>query len=174
MMKLTIFILLVFIGAAGIIPVMYESTVLVYDISVPGDGIKQQFINASTKKTSSIVPNEQPSPKTSMERGKKVFETYCLACHQADGTGVPRLNPPLVKTSFVLGDKKMLIGIVLNGFDQEIEIDGEVFNNVMASHNFLKDQEIADVLTYVRNSFGNKASAVTPAEVAKVRATKKK
>jgi len=116
----------------------------------------------------------QPSPAASIARGKKVFETYCLACHQADGTGVPRLNPPLVKTSFVLGDKKMLIGIVLNGLDQEIEIDGDVYNNVMASHDFLKDQEIADVLTYVRNSFGNKASAISPEEVAAVRAARKK
>jgi len=118
--------------------------------------------------------SSQPSPAASIARGKKVFETYCLACHQADGTGVPRLNPPLVKTSFVLGDKKMLIGIVLNGLDQEIEIDGDVYNNVMASHDFLKDQEIADVLTYVRNSFGNKASAISPEEVAAVRAARKK
>ena len=117
---------------------------------------------------------EQPSPAASIARGKKVYETYCLACHQQDGTGVPRLNPPLVKTSFVLGDKKMLIGIVLNGFDEPIEIDGDTFSNVMASHDFLKDQEIADVLTYVRNSFGNKASAVMPDEVAAVRAAKKK
>ena len=117
---------------------------------------------------------EQPSPAASIARGKKVYETYCLACHQADGTGVPRLNPPLVKTSFVLGDKKVLIGIVLNGFDEPIEIDGDTFSNVMASHDFLKDQEIADVLTYVRNSFGNKASAVAPAEVATVRTAKKK
>jgi len=116
----------------------------------------------------------QPSPAASIARGKKVYENYCLACHQADGTGVPRLNPPLVKTSYVLGDKKVLIGIVLNGLDEEIEIDGEVYSNVMASHDFLKDQEIADVLTYVRNSFGNKASAVSPEEVAKIRAANKK
>ena len=97
-----------------------------------------------------------------------------MACHQADGTGVTRLNPPLVKTSYVLGDKKVLIGIVLNGLDEAIEIDGDTYSNVMASHDFLKDQEIADVLTYVRNSFGNKASAVTPEEVAKIRAANKK
>ena len=112
--------------------------------------------------------------KASVERGKTVYATYCLACHQADGTGVTRLNPPLVKTSYVLGDKKVLIGIVLNGLDEAIEIDGDTYSNVMASHDFLKDQEIADVLTYVRNSFGNKASAVTPEEVAKIRAANKK
>jgi len=116
----------------------------------------------------------QPPAAASIARGKKVYETYCLACHQADGTGVTRLNPPLVKTSWVLGDKKVLIGIVLNGLDEAIEIDGDTYSNVMASHDFLKDQEIADVLTYVRNSFGNKASPVTPEEVAKIRAANKK
>ena len=58
--------------------------------------------------------------------------------------------------------------------DDQIEIDGDTFSNVMASHDFLKDQEIADVLTYVRNSFGNKAAAVSPSEVAAVRAARKK
>jgi len=116
----------------------------------------------------------QPSLKPSMDRGKKVFDSYCLSCHQADGNGVPRLNPPLVKTEYVSGDKKKLIGIVLNGLQGEIEVDGETYNNVMASHDFLTDQQIADVLTYVRNSFGNKFSAVTPAEVKTARASGKK
>jgi mono/diheme cytochrome c family protein len=108
-----------------------------------------------------------------MARGKKVYESYCLACHMADGGGVPRMNPPLAKTVYVLGDKKRLIGIVLNGMDEPLEIDGETYSNVMAPHNFLKDQEIADVLTYVRNSFGNKASAITAEEVKTVRAENK-
>ena len=108
-----------------------------------------------------------------MARGKKVYESYCLACHMADGGGVPRMNPPLTKTVYVLGDKKRLIGIVLNGMDEPLEIDGETYSNVMAPHNFLKDQEIADVLTYVRNSFGNKASAITAEEVKTVRAANK-
>ena len=113
----------------------------------------------------SAAVDMQPSIAASVARGKKVYETYCLACHQADGTGVQRMNPPLVKTQWVLGDKKRLLGIVLNGMDEPIEIDGETYSNIMAPHDFLKDQEVADVLTYVRNSFGNKASAVTAAEV---------
>lgn len=108
-----------------------------------------------------------------MARGKKVYETYCLPCHMADGGGVPRMNPPLSKTVYVLGDKKRLIGIVLNGMDEPLEIDGETYSNVMAPHAFLKDQEIADVLTYVRNSFGNKAPAITAEEVKVVREEKK-
>jgi len=109
----------------------------------------------------------------SKQRGKKVYDLYCLACHQADGGGVPRMNPPLSKTTYVLGDKKALIKIILNGLDEPIEINGDTYTNVMAPHDFLKDQEIADVLQYVRNSFGNKASLITAAEVKTVRATKK-
>lgn len=108
--------------------------------------------------------------KKAMDNGKKVYDTYCLACHQADGGGVPRLNPPLTKTTYVLGDKKRLVQIVVKGMNEPLEIDGETYDNAMAAHDFLTDQEVADVLTYVRNSFKNKASAVTAAEVKAIRA----
>lgn len=133
---------------------------------------KLLFVLVLAPFTLAFLPG-QPSVQESIKRGKLVYETYCLPCHQADGGGVPRMNPPLVKTSYVLGDKKRLIGIVLNGMDEPLEIDGETFTNIMAPHDFLKDQEIADVLTFVRNSFGNKASAVLPGEVKTARAEKK-
>lgn len=111
------------------------------------------------------------SPKTSIARGKKVYETYCLACHQANGSGVPMMNPPLVKTSFVKGNKSKMIGIVLNGL-KETEIDGEDYSNPMPPFGTtLKDQEIADVISYVRNSFGNKYGSVTVAQVKTTRST---
>jgi mono/diheme cytochrome c family protein len=114
---------------------------------------------------------QQTGLKTSMARGKKVYEMYCMACHQEDGTGVPRMNPPLTKTKWVTGDKKQLITIALKGLKGgEIEIDGDKYHNPMAAHDFLKDQEIADVLTYIRNSFGNKATLISTAEVKTVRA----
>jgi mono/diheme cytochrome c family protein len=112
----------------------------------------------------SFVP-VQDDFKASMERGKKVYESTCLACHQANGSGVPGMNPPLKQTKWVLGDKPTLIKIVLNGMDEEIEVDGEYFDNVMPAFNSLNDQQVADVLTYVRNSFGNKASAIKESEV---------
>jgi len=102
-----------------------------------------------------------------------VYAATCLACHQADGLGVQRMNPPLVKTKWVMGDKKALAKIVLNGLKGgEIEIDGDDFHNPMpplAAQ--LSDQQIADALTYVRNSFGNKAGAVTVADVKAARGT---
>lgn len=110
--------------------------------------------------------------KASIQRGKKVYEKACLACHQTDGEGVPRMNPPLIKTKQVLGNKEKLIRIVLKGFNEEIEINGEYYDNPMPAQPQLTNHEIADVLTFIRNSFGNKASMVTMAEVKAIRAKK--
>jgi len=114
------------------------------------------------------------SPAASVVRGQQIYTQYCLSCHQADGGGVPNMNPPLIKTSYVLGDSRKLIKVVLNGFMQSVDIDGESYSNNMPPHNFLTDQQIADVLTYVRRSFGNKAVPVTVAQVKATRAANKK
>ncbi|PTR01568.1 mono/diheme cytochrome c family protein [Mucilaginibacter yixingensis] len=115
-----------------------------------------------------------PSPAASIARGQQVYTQYCLSCHQADGGGVPNMNPPLIKTTYVLGDSRKLIKVVLNGFMQNVDIDGESYSNNMPPHNFLTDQQIADVLTYVRRNFGNKAAPVTVAQVKTARAANKK
>jgi mono/diheme cytochrome c family protein len=107
--------------------------------------------------------------KASIDRGKLVYEMHCLACHQADGAGVPNLNPPLTKTKWTMGDKNGLINVVLKGLDEEIEVEGETYSNVMPPMSYLSDEEIADVLTFVRNSFGNKASTVKIPEVKALR-----
>jgi mono/diheme cytochrome c family protein len=114
----------------------------------------------------------QPSKtvfQSSMERGQKVYADRCLTCHFADGGGVQRLNPPLIKTKWVLGDKTVLVQIILKGMNGEVEINGGIYHNVMAPQTDLSDLQIADVLTYIRNSFGNKAKAITPAEVSAIR-----
>ena len=119
---------------------------------------------------SAQTPKKPAGSQSSATRGKKVYEQYCLTCHQVDGSGVPHLNPPLIKTSFVLGDKARLIQVILKGMQSSEPIDDEYYSNNMPPHNFLKDQEIADVLTYVRRNFGNKAGAVTAADVKTARA----
>ncbi|HLX93276.1 MAG TPA: cytochrome c, partial [Puia sp.] len=115
----------------------------------------------------------QSVTRASIERGKTVYATRCLSCHQIDGSGVPNMNPPLVHTKWVLGNKQQLIEIVLKGMNSGVEIDDIKYQNVMASHADLSDQQIADVLTYVRNSFTNKATAVSASEVNKVRLNSK-
>lgn len=131
-------------------------------------------VAAQTKK-----PDKKPvaaSPKstlqTSISRGKIVYTASCLPCHQADGSGVPNMNPPVIQNSWVLGSKTVLIQQILKGSNGKVEIDGEKFHNTMPAQAHLTNQQIADVLTYVRNSFGNKASIVTPAEVKVTRAKK--
>jgi mono/diheme cytochrome c family protein len=105
-----------------------------------------------------------------MAAGQEVYNTYCRACHMDDGGGVAGLNPPLKGTDWVTGDKTRLIRVILEGLSEVIEIDGQTYQNAMAAHNFLTDQQIADVLTYLRQSFGNDAGPLTPEEVATVRA----
>ena len=122
-----------------------------------------------TTQTKTTTSSSSAGLKASVDRGQKVYVTHCMGCHQADGAGVPKMNPPLIKTKWVVGDKKELISVILKGMTDPIEIDDEEYHNPMPPLAHLTDQEIADVLTYVRNNFGNKASAVTPAEVKNVR-----
>lgn len=131
--------------------------------------LKRISFGASAVALALVFMSQTVKPVT---RGKEVYLQQCLACHQADGMGVAGTNPSLVKTKYVLGDKAVLVRIILKGM-QGVEIDDESYRNVMAPHADLTDQQIADVLTYVRNSFGNKASAVTAAEVKAVRARTK-
>jgi mono/diheme cytochrome c family protein len=127
------------------------------------------FLLMSQSKKPGLTAQNKNLLRASLERGKKVYSEQCLSCHQADGGGVQNMNPPLIKTKWILGDKTKLIQVVLKGMKGETEINGDSYHNVMAPHRDLTDEQIADVLTYVRNSFGNKASAVTPAQVKSVR-----
>ena len=114
-----------------------------------------------------------PAALAGVLKGKAIYTQYCLTCHQADGLGVDGMNPPLAKTDYVLGDKPRLINVLVNGL-KGVDINGEEYHGVMPSQSYLNDQQMADVLTYVRSSFGNKASAVTVGEVKAVRAANKK
>ena len=115
--------------------------------------------------------NKTAIPKKTIENGKQVYNTRCLACHQVEGGGVPHLNPPLDGASAVVAKNKAnLIKIVLHGNAEKREIDGEYYSNIMAPHSDLSNQQIADVLTYIRNNWTNKASVVNAAEVKSIRA----
>jgi mono/diheme cytochrome c family protein len=110
-----------------------------------------------------------PDP-ASMQRGEKVYKQTCLTCHQADAGGVPDMTPPLIKSQYVQGPPGKLIVIVMNGLKEGVEIEGETYSNPMPSFSkVLKDQEIADVLTYLRRHFGNKAGPISVAQVSQVR-----
>ena len=116
-----------------------------------------------------VVLYAQSSLKSQLMNGKKVYQKNCLTCHQVNGGGVPKMNPPLIDAAFVKGDKKKLIQWVLLGSVQKVPIDGKYYSNNMPPQATLADQDIADVLTYIRNNFKNKASAITLADVKNMR-----
>ena len=98
--------------------------------------------------------------------GKKIYETRCLVCHQSDGGGVPNMNPPLDGASNVNGkDIARLVKIIRNGYDERIALDGMYYNNAMTANPDLKEDAIADVLSYIRTSWSNKAGVVTISQV---------
>ena len=101
----------------------------------------------------------------------------CFTCHQPTGLGIPGQFPPLAGSDWVLGNKERLIKVTMHGLMGEIEVNGIKYNNVMAPPGIppgsLTDQQIADVLTYIRNDWGNSASSVSPAEVANIRSKNK-
>lgn len=138
-------------------------------LALPGPGPA----GAQTRPKPKARPAAAGAPAPALlAQGKQVYTQYCLSCHQADGGGVQNINPPLIKTTYVLGDKARLTNILVHGFAEKVAINGETYNNVMPAHDFLTDAQMAAVLTYVRNSFGNKASAISVAEVKTIRASK--
>lgn len=100
--------------------------------------------------------------------GKRLYSN-CMSCHQANGRGLPPVYPPLRGSEIVLGDAETLVKIVMHGLEGKIEVDGQIYNQVMPAAPLRTDEEIAAVLTYVRSAWGNSASAVEPALVTKVR-----
>jgi mono/diheme cytochrome c family protein len=113
--------------------------------------------------------NKKPAEVVTTDPGQEIYTKYCMACHQASGSGVAGMYPTLQKTDWVHGDKSRLIGLLLNGQQGEIKVNDQVFRGVMPPHQYLTDEQIAQVLTYVRTNFGNSASEVLPQEVTELR-----
>lgn len=108
--------------------------------------------------------------------GGEVFQGKCVACHQANGAGVPGVFPPLAGSEWVLGDPERLAHIPLHGIQGKLTVKDTAYNGMMPVFGeLLTDAEIAAVLTHIRSQWGNKASAVTEETVKKIRqATKDK
>ena len=133
-----------------------------------------------TKEVASAQVSSAPKwLQDQIDAGKEVYMKaaagggMCFTCHQVNGEGLAGQFPPLAGSDWVLGDKDRLIKISMYGLMGEIEVNGVKYNNVMAPPGIppgsLTDDQIANVLTYIRNDWGNSASAVTSDEVATVR-----
>ncbi|MCB1567792.1 MAG: c-type cytochrome, partial [Xanthomonadales bacterium] len=103
--------------------------------------------------------------------GKSLFAGTCSVCHQDNGTGMPGVFPPLANSDYIAAvDEDALIEIVLNGLTGPIKVNGEEYNSVMPPMSQLTDDEVANILTYVKNSWDNGGGRITKKEVKTVRA----
>lgn len=102
--------------------------------------------------------------KASIERGKEVYNTQCITCHMEKGEGIDGAFPPLAKSDYLMADKNRSIKQILEGATGEMKVNGKVYNGEMPAID-LTDEQVSDVLNYIRNSWGNKGGAVTPNEV---------
>ena len=154
-------------GALGAIRVEGKNNPMVYTgktsdrVYLP-EGQNIQPIAQDQKKD----PPAGDSFEARMLTGKIVYNQNCLACHQENGMGIPNAFPPLAKSDYLMADRKRAIRIVKNGLEGPITVNGESYASTMPALG-LSDDDIANVVTYIMNSFGNKADMVTMEEVKK-------
>jgi nitrite reductase (NO-forming) len=156
-------------GAIGMIKVAGEADPLTYSgklddsVYLPEGGTPQTMPQEGKPLAAATNKTER------MERGKNVYTTNCLACHQAEGQGIPAAFPPLAKSDYLNADVDRAISTVLHGLTGEVTVNGNKYNSVMPAL-ALNDEDVANVLTFVLNSWDNKGGEVKRADVAKVRA----
>lgn len=155
-------------GALGMIKVDGEENKNVYSGKV-ADNVYLGEGSTIQKLPNSQEP-EAPKAQNKAERitmGETIYKRNCAACHQADGSGVKGAFPPLAKSDFLTGPE-VAVSAVANGLTGEITVNGTTYNGVMPKLG-LSDEEIANVVTFVTNSWGNQGKEITPADVQKVR-----
>ncbi len=140
------------------------------------------YIDKYSSRFDGQIYNEQQKPSkqaaagpqiTPAMLGKRVFTANCMTCHQATGTGVAGVYPPLAGSEWVINPEheKHIIKIVLHGLNGPITVKGNTYNNAMTPFGgILRDDQIANVLTYIRSEWGNNAPAITAEQVAAIRA----
>lgn len=106
--------------------------------------------------------------KSSIERGKGLYETQCISCHMEQGEGLEGVYPPVAKSDYLLADKKRALQQILYGARGEMNVNNTIYNSEMLGFE-LTDIEVSDLLNYITHSFGNKGYVTTPAEVNAVR-----
>lgn len=103
-----------------------------------------------------------------MSKGSTVYNT-CVGCHQGTGLGQPGVIPPLAGSEWVTGGTERIVRIVIHGLSGSVAVKGSNYNGLMPPQGALSDKDLSYVITYVRNSWGNEGSMVTPEMIAKTR-----
>jgi mono/diheme cytochrome c family protein len=108
-------------------------------------------------------------PPASLERGAKLFATHCAVCHQANGQGLPGAFPPLAGSDFLAAGGTAVIENIINGLSGPITVNGQNYNSMMPPMAYIADADVADIVNFVMNSWGNPGGSVTAEDVAEVR-----
>ncbi|MDX2110426.1 MAG: copper-containing nitrite reductase [Verrucomicrobiota bacterium] len=157
-------------GALGMLKVEGKENKDIYSGRLE-EGIYQKEGSALQSVGSSAAPATATSKAQRIEAGSRTYAAICAACHQPTGLGIPGAFPPLAKSDYIKADKLRAVSAVVHGLSGPVTVNGQKFNSVMPAVT-LSDDEVANVVTYVLNNFGNDAGDVTSSEVAKVRASK--
>ncbi len=167
-------------GAIGMLKVDGPENLIVYsgkevdavylgDAATAGTGDKVGQLQAQVQEAIKTDPKIAGLTKDiQIEKGKRVYLQTCFACHQATGLGLPGVFPPLAKSDYLMADKDRSIRAVVKGLTGPVTVNGKNYNSVMPPVS-LSEEQVANVLTYVRNSFGNSGDAVSIDEVRKVK-----
>lgn len=111
---------------------------------------------------------QDPELSESMERGKEIYADFCVTCHLQEGEGVAHTFPPLAGSDYLMNNRKESIKAIKYGLQGEITVNGITYNSAMAGLG-LEDEEVADVMNYISNSWGNTSDGiVTVEEVSKI------
>lgn len=158
-------------GALGMLNVTGEENSKIYsgelmeNIYLPeGPGIQKMPTTDEIKE--SDIPAK--SFEEQMKFGKQIYGQTCIACHQAEGQGIANAFPPLAASDYLNADVDRAIDAVLHGLSGEITVNGVKYNSIMTAQ-MISQEEVANVLTYVYNSWGNNKTIVTPEMVRKVK-----
>lgn len=104
-----------------------------------------------------------------IERGRALYDQHCTACHQAEGQGLPGAFPPLADSDYLDQGAMVVVEAIINGLTGPITVNGVEYNAVMPALSYLSDSDVADVITFVMNTWDNPGGEVSAAEVAAVR-----
>ena len=158
-------------GAVGMLKVEGDEQLQIYsgkevDSVYLGDKMSSP---AAVETASAAAASGSLTLEQQIAAGETLFQGTCSTCHQANGEGIPGVFPPLAKSDFLMADAQRSVEVVLNGKSGPIVVNGKEYNSVMPPMSQLNDDEIAYILTYVRNSWGNKGEAITSETVTAAR-----
>jgi nitrite reductase (NO-forming) len=155
-------------GALGMLKVEGAEDLSIYsgkisdEVYLPEGGTIQDISGDAPKQVLARSKDER------MANGKRVYESTCMACHQSNGSGIVGAFPPLAKSDYLNADRKRAIQVIVGGLSGPVKVNGATYNSVMPAQQ-LNDEDVANVLTYIYNSWGNAGGEVTPSEVKTIR-----